>query len=92
MIKKDVIRMAREAGAVVEVGLAPVFYDHEQLYRFAELVAQHKREACANLCEQLPSPILCSGAEKSLWDVATMACAHGIRTQGVISKDEWVKL
>ena len=49
MTKNEVIRMARESGAVVEVGLAPVFYDHAQLYRFAELVAQHERETCAKV-------------------------------------------
>ena len=29
-------------------------------------------------CENLPAPESCSGVEKSLWDVATMACSEAI--------------
>lgn len=29
-------------------------------------------------CENLPAPESCSGIEKSLWDVATMACSEAI--------------
>lgn len=52
MTKDDIIRMAREAGAMfdhmtwVERDLAPVFE------RFAALVAATEREACAQTCEQ----------------------------------------
>ena len=51
MTREDVIRMAREAGAMfdhmtwVERDLAPVFE------RFAALVAAHEREECAKLCD-----------------------------------------
>ena len=51
MNREDVIRMAREAGAMfehmawVERDLAPVFE------RFAALVVAHEREKCAKLCE-----------------------------------------
>lgn len=41
-----------------------------------------EREACARLCEQLQAPKSCSGAERSLWDVATLECAHDIRARG----------
>ena len=53
MTRDDIIKMAREAGAMfdhmtwVERDLAPVFE------RFAELVAAAEREACAKLCEEL---------------------------------------
>ena len=50
MNQDDIIRMAREAGAMfdhmtwVERDLAPVFE------RFAKLVAEHERKACAAVC------------------------------------------
>ena len=53
MDREEIIRMAREAGAMfdhmtwVERDLAPVFE------RFAALVAKHEREACARLCDQM---------------------------------------
>ena len=52
MNRDDIIKMAREAGAMfdhmtwVERDLAPVFE------RFAELVAAAEREACARVCEE----------------------------------------
>lgn len=33
-------------------------------------------------CENLPAPESCSGVEKSLWDVATMACAEAVGKMG----------
>ena len=33
-------------------------------------------------CENLPAPESCSGVEKSLWDVATMACAEAVGKVG----------
>ena len=33
-------------------------------------------------CENLPAPESCSGVEKSLWDVATMACAEAVCKMG----------
>ena len=29
-------------------------------------------------CENLPAPDACSGVERALWDVATMACAEAV--------------
>jgi hypothetical protein len=55
MTRDDIIRMAREAGAMfdhmtwVERDLAPVFE------RFAALVANAEREACAQLVENFYS-------------------------------------
>jgi hypothetical protein len=53
MDREEIIRMAREAGAMfdhmtwVERDLAPIFE------RFAALVAAAEREACARLCENI---------------------------------------
>ena len=61
MNKEDIIRMAREAGFVVdEVSQQHqpncIFHTHylvdELLERFAALVAAHEREACARLCDE----------------------------------------
>ena len=55
MNRDDIIRMAREAGAMfehmswVERDLFPVFA------RFADLVAAAERETCAKLCEEWDS-------------------------------------
>lgn len=55
MTRDDVIRMAREVGALVEEFMSNpprpgLFYmDTEQLERFAALVAAGEREACAQL-------------------------------------------
>jgi hypothetical protein len=52
MTKKDIIRMAREAGFNVEQGfLLRVTGIDEDLERFAALVAAAEREACAKVCE-----------------------------------------
>lgn len=33
-------------------------------------------------CENLPAPEACTGVERSLWDVATMACAEAVGNLG----------
>ena len=97
MNEADLLKIAEEAGFAIFHGIIGAtkwgewIQINDELKRFAELVAKRERETCANLCEQLPPPISCSGAEKSLWDVATMACAQGIRTQKSIAHDEWVQ-
>ena len=53
MTKDEIIEMARQSGAMfdhmtcVERDLFPV------LYRFAKLVAEKEREACAAICDEL---------------------------------------
>ena len=42
-----------------------------------EAVREALQEA-RKACENLPAPEACSGVERSLWDVATMACAEAI--------------
>jgi hypothetical protein len=71
MTQEDVIRMAREAGAMfehikwVERDLQPVFQ------RFAALVAAAEREACADICDQHAT---CEGTAQ--------LCADAIRARG----------
>ena len=72
MTREDIIRMARESGAMfqhmawVERDLFPVFA------RFAALVAAAEREECARVCERLAT-----------WDTAlAIVCADSIRARG----------
>ncbi len=60
MTRDDIIRMAREAGFVIDEKAQQhqpncVFHTHhmvdELLARFAALVAAAEREACADLCD-----------------------------------------
>jgi len=50
-------------------------------YHFAKLVAEHEREACAMVCEELPAPDIYNDSDKSMWDVTTMDCAEAIRAR-----------
>jgi len=60
MTRDDIIRMAREAKlacVLTHGGGEPRMYVegadwHDEIDRFAALVAAHEREACAKLCEQ----------------------------------------
>lgn len=40
-----------------------------------------ERDACALACETLHAPESCTGVERSLWDVVTLACADAIRAR-----------
>jgi hypothetical protein len=63
MTQEEIIKMAREADLVTWLNTSKRFNSgrwwieaHEPddcLFKFAELVAQHEREACALLCEEL---------------------------------------
>jgi hypothetical protein len=53
MNREDIIRMAREAGAVFPAdGSYHRFESEESLEAFAALVASAEREACAKVCEE----------------------------------------
>ena len=75
MNRDDIIRMAREAG------LWPAVTDvfPKELERFAALVAEHEREACAKLCEEMARPI--DDISTTIQWVAS-ECAAAIRQRG----------
>ena len=58
MNREDIIRMAQEAGFYIEhneIYSMSTQSDHEltePIERFAKLVAQQEREACAKVCEE----------------------------------------
>ena len=57
----------------------------EPLQMFAKLVAAKEREACAQVCEDLPAPDIYSNTDMSMWDVTCMDCAEAIRARGDIA-------
>jgi hypothetical protein len=61
------MQMGRQAGSFIELAQEK---DLLWLERFAKLVAQHEREACAKLC----------WSQRKYWDAE--ACADAIRARG----------
>lgn len=53
MTRDEIIRMAEEAGWLLEVEWDATDGFMDLLERFAIVVAQHEREACAKVCESL---------------------------------------
>ena len=53
MNRKDIIRMAREAGFDPHDMSDDFTCNLEDIERFAALVAKHEREACAKVCDVL---------------------------------------
>ena len=47
MTKEDIIRLA------IEHTISGLKFDEDGLLRFAKLVAEHEREACAKMCDAL---------------------------------------
>jgi hypothetical protein len=76
MNREQIIQMAREAGIDIDAweplyegdsaGFRVCECTHEELERFAKLVAEHEREACAKVCEDN-------------WHECGGQCAHVIR-------------
>jgi hypothetical protein len=76
MNKEDIVRMAREAGLHIatDVNWMPII-GLEYAERFAKLVAEHEREACAKVCEEQIQG-------KSIWVTGAEACSLAIRARG----------
>ena len=70
MNREDIMQMGRQAGSFIELAQEK---DLLWLERFAKLVAQHEREACAKVCEQTNDGTPYNLAE---------ACAEAIRARG----------
>ena len=72
MTREDIIRMGRQAGALIEIAQEK---DLQWLERFAALVAAAEREACAKVCEEHPYGMTMLGG-------AYVTCAAAIRARG----------
>ncbi len=92
MTREDIIRMAREAGALTGVksllncdGDSIVFVP-EELERFAALVAAAEREECAKVCEAESSdpemPDAAFDDHANGWAAGCDYCAKVIRARG----------
>ena len=67
-------RLADMQELAAKAGLA-----HRKAVQEAVREALHEAQKA---CENLPAPESCSGIEKSLWDIATMACAEAVCKMG----------
>ncbi len=72
MTQDEIIEMANQAGIVNPQMVI------NTLEAFAKLVAQHEREACAELCEMLDV----ANPKGKSWDEGTIDCANAIRARG----------
>lgn len=76
MTRQELLALASKSGmAMVQRGLSMV--THDDLERFAAMVAAHEREACADLCEKTTA----MWAETHFNDGCT-GCAEAIRARG----------
>lgn len=71
MTRKEILSMARQAGSMIELAREK---DLQWLERFATLVAEREREACAKVCEQIDS-------EYDGEEVLATWCASAIRAR-----------
>ena len=76
MNRDDIIRMAEEASGGRQPDGWGVMLDHEQLERFANLVAAAEREACAKVCEEYQDAV-----DRHRWPNG-YECADAIRARG----------
>jgi hypothetical protein len=72
MTREDIVRMAKEAGM-------ESFNICVELDDFAKLVAQHEREACAKICDEMEEEA--EGTECCKWPTP-IDCAYVIRARG----------
>jgi len=82
MNREDIIRMAREAGLHIatDVNWMPII-GLEYAERFAKLVAQHEREACAKDLDDASEAAKDVDPQGFVWR-AVKDCAEAIRARG----------
>jgi hypothetical protein len=79
---KTTIDIAREAGWPIEAGNELPDTGGMCFKTFEALVRADEREACAKVCDDLPTPERMSLDNESLWEAATLDCADAIRARG----------
>jgi hypothetical protein len=57
-------------------------WTQEHWTEYERSIAAQEREACAKVCDDLPTPERMSLDNESLWEVATLDCAEAIRARG----------
>ena len=86
MTKDEINRMAKDAGWIIRDDLH--YMDHQamqdaliqRIERFAELVADHEREACAKVCESLEEQCEKLSVPDEKWPTPA-DCANAIRAR-----------
>lgn len=85
MIREDIIRMAREAGATRDhPEMLPNFWTltNPDLERFANLVAAAEREACSKTCEEYARKYAKKTVASKARAWMMLQCAAAIRARG----------
>jgi hypothetical protein len=77
MTREEIMQMGRQAGSFIELAQEK---DLLWLERFAKLVAQHEREACAKYLESI-NLINFSKDEELIYKNLLLGIAEGIRTK-----------
>ena len=77
MTREEIIRMAREAGFDPHDMSDDFTCNLEDIERFAALVADHEREACAKVCEERQEVF-----QKYYTKGLAAMCAEAIRARG----------
>jgi hypothetical protein len=57
-------------------------YTGDQVRELMKLIAEREREACAKVCDELPTPDIYSVTDQSMWDITCIDCAAAIRARG----------
>jgi len=73
MTQDEIIEMARQVGMDYLQYISPEAF--EKVTAFCKLVAQHEREACAEVC-------IAQMQGKSIWMEGARACSLAIRARG----------
>jgi hypothetical protein len=76
MTREEIMHMGRQAGSFIELAQEK---DLLWLERFAKLVAQHEREACAKVCEEMRTYV---GRNNAVTQSSAQDCATAIRARG----------
>jgi hypothetical protein len=78
-MNEQIKELAEQAGLSREFSVSGLWLaDDDELERFAELVREDEREACAKLCDDLQLTDLCIRD----WADGTYDCAKAIRARG----------
>ena len=81
MTQDEIICMARECGGVADDKTIVLY--HEELERFAALVAAHEREACAKVCDVVVMDRVFNASDEyqNGRDMGATVCAAAIRAR-----------
>jgi len=84
MTKDEIIEMARQAGFDPHDMSSDFTCNLENINAFAKLVAEHEREACARVCEQMWHEWLDSPEENEPNKPDAEDCYRAIRARGQV--------